>query len=207
MKRIISLLLSFLMLISLASCFMSPLEVGNKKTVITRGTINNEVYVNDCMGIEFVRPATWVYSTDEEIATVIGVGVEMLGDKRFQAALDENYALYDMMVVDKITNTNIIVGYENLKMSLSTNITEEQYIESVRKQFDDVENMTVTFPYRTEKVKLGNTSFTRIVCDTVTNGVRMTQVFYAHKMNGYMGIVVVTMRGDYTVEDIEAMFR
>ena len=103
MKRIISLLLSFLMLISLVSCFMSPLGFGNKKTVITRGTIDDEVYVNDCMGIEFVRPATWVYSTDEEIAAVIGIGVEMLGDKKFQAALDENYALYDMMVIDKIT--------------------------------------------------------------------------------------------------------
>ena len=111
-----------------------------------------------------------------------------------------------MMVIDKLTNANIIVGYENLKRSLSSNITEEQYIEMVKKQFSGVTSITVTFPSGTDKVKLGETTFTRVVCETTTSGVTMTQAYYVHKIGHYMGMIIVSIPSGYTVEEIEAMF-
>ena len=214
MKKIISLLLVLVLAFSFVSCLNEGTsdddnETTKKKTedvVISRGTIVGTKYKNDCMGLEFTRPSSWVYATDEEIALAIGVGAEMLGSDKFQDALNNSTAIYDMMVIDKLTNANIIVGYENLKRSLSSNITEEQYIEMVKKQFSGVTSITVTFPSGTSKVKLGETTFTRVVCKTTANGVTITQVYYVHKIGHYMGMIIVSIPSGFTVEEIEAMF-
>ena len=57
-----------------------------------------------------------------------------------------------------------------------------------------------------EKVKLGETEFTKLVCDTAVSGMNMTQVYYLRKVDGYMTFVIVTITSGYTVADIEAMF-
>jgi hypothetical protein len=90
---------------------------------------------------------------------------------------------------------------------MSTNITVEQYIAAVKKQLESVTEMTVTFPDTYDTVKLGETEFTRVVCSTTASGVNMTQVYYLRKMDGYMGFVIATIVKDYTVADIEAMFK
>ena len=105
MKRIISLLLVLVLAFSLVSCLNEGTsdddnETTKKKTedvVISRGTIVGTKYKNDCMGLEFTRPSSWVYATDEEISTVIGAGVEMLGGDKFQDALNNSTAIYDMI--------------------------------------------------------------------------------------------------------------
>lgn len=217
MKRIISFLLVLVLVLSMVACAESGSGGGKKKTTtgdktdvveISRGTTAGTLYKNEILDFIFTRPSSWVYSTDEEIAMVIGVGAEMLEDDRFQVALDKNAAMYDMMVVDMVTQSNVIVGYENLKMSLSSNITEEQYIENLKKQLNSVSHIIqVEFVGAVKKVKLGETEFTRVVCKTTTNGVTMTQVYYVHKVGSYMGMVIATITDGYTVADIEAMFK
>ena len=58
-----------------------------------------------------------------------------------------------------------------------------------------------------ERVKLGNTEFLRTICTTTSMGVSMQQIYYVHKLDGYMGFVIVTIPSGYTVEQIEAMFK
>ena len=172
-----------------------------------RGTVVDTVYKNDYLGFEFTRPDSWVYSTDEEIAQTMNIGVEKLLGENFKEALENNPSIYDMMVVDTISRSSINVGYENLSKTMSTNITVEQYIAAVKKQLESVTEMTVTFPDTYDTVKLGETEFTRVVCSTTASGVNMTQVYYLRKMDGYMGFVIATIVKDYTVADIEAMFK
>lgn len=219
MKKIISLLLILVMMVSLVGCFSDdsdddfddkPLRTtaNTAKKGITRGEISRQVYTNDCMGLTFTAPKTWVYSTDEEVADLMGFALDVyLTDQKFQAALDSHASIYDMMVVDKVTNSNVMVGYENLRMSMSSNITEEQYIEIMKSQVGSVSGMTMTFSDKIEKVKLGETEFTKVVCKTKSYGVTLTQVFYVHKMDGYMGFVIVSINSGYSISDIEAMFK
>ena len=137
----------------------------------------------------------------------MNIAVEKLLGENFENALKNNSSLYDMMVVDTVTRTNINVGYENLSKSFSSNITIEQYVESLKKQFEKITEMTVTFSDKIETVKLGETEFTRVVCSTTAHGTTMTQVYYLQKLSGYMGFVIVTITNGYTVADIEAMFK
>ena len=112
-----------------------------------------------------------------------------------------------MMVKDIHTGTNISVGYENLAKTLSSNITEEQYIDALKEQLDSVSIMTVTFSDEIETVKLGKTKFTKVVCTTSVYGVSMKQVYYLNKQGSYMGIIIATVVNGYTVDEVEAMFQ
>lgn len=192
----------FLML--LVGCdFINPKDENN---VPTRGQITEAVYKNEYLGFEFTKPDSWVYSTDAEIAAAMNMGAEMLGEK-FQDAIKNSPSVYDMMVVDSITRSNINVGYENLAKTLSSNITVEQYIEALKSQLSSVSSMTVSFPDKYDTVKLGKNEYTRVICNAKASGIQMTQVYYLSKMDGYMGFVIVTITNGYTVADIEAMFK
>ncbi len=182
-------------------------EIETVKAEASKGTINGNVYKNEFLGFEFTKPASWVYSTDEEIAAAMNIAVDQILGENFKQALENNPVIYDMMVVDSITGTNISVIYENLAKSFLTNITEEQYVEMVKQQLAGVSGMTVSFPDQLEKAKLGKTEFTKCVCRTTANGMTFTQVYYLYNVDGYMVSITVTIPSGYTVADIEAMFQ
>ncbi len=212
MKKSLCLLLSLVMMLLLVSCdlpsFVKELKKEDQKKIEpTRGTIEGDVYKNEYLGFEFTKPTSWVYSTDEEIAEVINLSEEMILGDNFKQALISNPTVYDMMVVDSITRTNLNIGYENLSKTLSTNITIEQYVESVKSQLADVSEMTVSFPETYETAKLGEVEFTKVVCSVKAQGVSMTQVYYLRKTDGYMSFVIVTIPRGYTVSQIEGMFK
>lgn len=196
MKKFLALLLAIVMLSALVSCGGAEL---------TRGVVEGDVYKNESLGLNFNKPSSWVYSTDEEIAESMGAAADILGGD-LKEALEKNPTIYDMMVVDSLTRTNINVGFENLSKTLSSNITVEQYVDALKKQLAEVSAMTVSFHDGLETVKLGETEFTKLVCDTKMSGVKMTQVYYLRKIDNYMAFVIVTITSGYTVADIEAMF-
>lgn len=206
MKKLVSLLLCAVMLVSFIGCAPAVEPDENKKVELSRGIIDGDVYKSEYLGLEFTKPSSWVYSTDEEIAASMNLSADMLGDK-FKEAVENNPSVYDMMVVDSLTRTNVNITYENLAKSMSTNITEEQYLEAVKQQFAGITGMTVKFTDGIEKVKLGDNEYTKVTAKTTASGITMTQVYYVRKIDKYMSIVVATIVSGYTVTDIEAMFK
>lgn len=227
MKKALSLLLlTLLLVIPLAGCDVdtphdtqttdsteqaTPPETESQtepvKAEVSKGTTKGDVYKNEFLGFTFTKPASWVYSTDEEIAAAMNLAVDQILGENFKQALENNPVIYDMMVVDSVTGTNINVVYENLAKSFASNITEEQYVEALKQQLSGVSGMTVSFPAKLEKVTLGKTEFTKCVCSTTANGITMTQVFYLCNVDGYMASMTVTIPNGYTVAQIEAMFK
>lgn len=212
MKKIISVFLTIAIVFSLVGCMPNPSDTTTnpdktQKAELSRGKIEGDVYKNEYLGFEFTKPASWIYSTDEEVAALLNMAAEtLISDNNFKEALENNPAIYDMMVVDSISRSNINVGYENLSKSFSTNITEKQYAEVLRNQLTSVTTIDYTFSDTYDTVKLGETEFTRWTCYATANGITMTQVYYLHKIDGYMGFVIVTIMDSHSISDIEAMF-
>ena len=200
MKKLTSLLLAVVMVVLLVGCMGGSVE-------ISRGTTSGDTYRSETLNLQFTKPASWVYATDEEIAAAVNVGADLLDNEDLKTALENNPAIYDMLVKDLSTGTNVMIGYENLAKTLSSNITEKQYLDAVKEQFGAVSSVKVTFSETYDTVKLGKTDFLRVVCNTTASGVSMQQVYYVHKMDGYMGLVIVTIPKGYTVAQIEAMFK
>ena len=211
MKKILALSLVITMLLLMVSCdylpFFQNSTGGTKKSgELSRGTISGRVYKSEYLGLSFKKPITWKYATDEEIAEALNLGVDMLFKDDFKEALENVPAIYDMMAVDNITGSNVSVGFENLARSLASNITVEQYIDVLEKQFANMTNMRVTFPDEYDTVTLGQTEFTRVICKVKAVGSSMDQIYYLNKEGKYMRYIIVTLKSGYTVEEIEAMF-
>ncbi len=176
-----------------------------EKTEISRGTIDGDVYDNAFLGFKFTKPESWVYSTDEEIAAVMGISAEMM-NADYSEIIDNNVAAIDMMAVDITTNSNINVTYENLSKSLSTNITIEQYVDAVEQQLSNMEDATFNISDEFETVTLGANEYTRVIIESTMYGIEMQQVYYLRKVDTYMCGIIVTIADGYSIADIEAMF-
>ena len=216
MKKIIALLVAGLMMMSFASCVST--EGGNdgssdiksnvsaQKKEISRGKVDGDTYKNEYFEFEFTKPASWVYSTDEEIAAAMNMSVDLLGDK-YEETLKNNTALIEMMAIDVTTGTNINIAVENLAKSFASNITEEQYVEALKKQLANVQNMTIEFSDKTDRINIGGNEFLRASLTNTVNGVTMTQVYYLRNLDGYMCVITATLVSGYDISDIEAMLK
>ena len=97
MKRLLSLILCAVMLVSFIGCTDNNVTPGtdndanasNKKVELSRGKIEGDTYKSEYLGLEFTKPSSWVFSTDEEIASSMNIGADMLGDK-FKEAFEKN---------------------------------------------------------------------------------------------------------------------
>ena len=76
MKKFLALLLAIVMLSALVSCGGAEL---------TRGVVEGDVYKNESLGLNFNKPSSWVYSTDEEIAAM------QVFAKKVAAAIKETF--------------------------------------------------------------------------------------------------------------------
>lgn len=224
MKKIVTLCLALILGLLLVACTTPPENVippenettpenvtppENETTPnpeLSRGTVENGVYQNEFLGVSFNKPELWVYLTEEEIAAQMNLAADKLLNENLKETLENNPSIIDMMVIDPVSRSNLNVTYENLAKALATNITVEQYIEVFKQQMSGMVGMTVTFTGEPETVKLGNVEFTRLLCNTTTNGVQMKQAVYLRKIDTYMISVSVTVVSGYTIAEIEAMF-
>ena len=211
MKKLLALLLASIMVFLLFGCSSNDDDDKDKKTndkgsvTLSRGEVDDDVYVNDFLGFTFNKPSSWVFYTDEQIASAVQSSSSLL-KVDLEEALEKSGSVFDMMVVDSVTNSNINVGYENLSKTLSKDTTVEQYIDALKSQLSSMTYMTVDFPDEYDTVKLGDSEFTRVVCHTSTYGVEMTQIYYLRKVDKYMCFVIATITSGYSVSSIEAMF-
>jgi len=216
MKKIISLMLVIVMALLLFACGAEEAAGGDKdqpegneekKVEISRGTIEEGVYKNEYLGIKFVSTDSWTYCSDREIAELTDLVIEDICGENFSQTLKNNEDVYDMMAINATTGANIIVGYENLEISNSLNFTISMYVRALEIEVSKIENMSVTFPAAHEKVKLGDTEFTRVIATANLYGVSTKQVYYFRKADGYMSYIIITLPNDSKLEHVERMFK
>lgn len=211
MKKILAVALVVIMTLCFSSCDMAEVAdfvVENFLSVdVEPSEIEGDTYINKELDLYFVKPATWDYMSEEEIADTMVQGVtEYFGEYAELILSLVNPSTYDMMAVDPRTGCNVMVGYENLKRSFKTGITEEEYLRNLESGMGIAEGMSMSFSDEFDTVMLGDMECTRAVCQVYASGIKLTQAYYAHKCDGYMAFVIITVRSGYTLPEIEAMF-
>lgn len=215
MKRILAILLALSLIFCFTACDMSAFEEGFNQAIedvakesnkeITRGTIDGDVYKSEFSGITFTKPSDWRYYTDEELAEALNIGLDVFDTSNFSKKITELASVYDMMVIDDSTGTNINFCYENVKLTNGGSITEEEYIEKMKENVNKQSAFTIDFGEPSTVTLCGNT-YQRVICNTDYQGIEMTQVYYVRSMGDFINSIVVTIVSGYDVEDIEAMF-
>ena len=230
MKKLLAILLALAMVMSLAACGSEPADddkkdKDNKKEVvetteepteeettepvteenpeqICRGVINGDAYVNPYIGLKFTKPSEWTYSTDEEIAATLGIGLEALNaPDGYAELLEEMGSVYDMRVEDGDGISSVMVLIEK-----PNGIEAEAYLNMLVQGLEYQSAVSYTQIGEYETVSLGRNDYVKATFSATASGVTMQQAYYVCNVNEYTVTVISTVFGEVTLESVEAMF-
>ena len=172
------------------------------------GTIEGSVHTSTYTGLTFTAPEGWVYATDEEIATIMGVGADALKESglNFSEEMLKLKAIYDMVASNTTTGSNIIAMYENLGLTIGgSRMSEEDYLKTLGSQLE-----SAGMGYKIGEisdVKIAGKDYKMLTAEMGDAGVK--QSYYVRKMGEkYMSCFIVSLSSaDATsFEDVMANF-
>lgn len=175
------------------------------ETGIARGTWTDGVYTHDYAQLTFTLPEGWIAATDEDIASLMGQSVEILGDKQqWMIESAKLTTIYDMMAQDPATGNNALVMFENLSLSPGgLDISEEDYLEIAEGQMSQMESMDYTFsePYN---ATVNGVKYLIVRADEANNN--FSQYYLMHKQDKYMVGIIISIFDGTDIDDILPLF-
>ena len=213
MKKIFAILLVVSMLFALAACGSGKENnrgllgnnggsVASGRTKLTRGTIIGDVYTNASMGITFTKGDSWEYYSDAQLSELMGTTTEMMG-LDYEQLLKNTGSVYDMMVIDNDTGTNVMVMVEDLRASGSGGMSENTYLDNLENMLEST-GIDYSFGARTQTSICGEQYYS-LNANSNQYGMDMEQVYYVRTVDDYVIGIIITLV-DTPVSDILAMF-
>jgi len=204
MKKILCAILAVVMLLSVCGC-----QTAVSGPAFTAGEVNGNVYTNEFAGITFTAPEDWTFSTEEELAELMDVSLDLVADENeYAKKIAELSTVYGMMASSTDGATNVQVMFENVAITGNRNITAEDYVSTVTGMLESTyADMGATCSINdAETIKIGENEYVYLTVDVEYLGVSMQQAYACRKIDKYMANIVITAAGDLTSDDVVAMF-
>ena len=159
MKKITAMLLTLLMLLTMAACGQKePEQTGGTvepgatpdQSVTGQvdaaeqggetpelGAVNGGTYTNTFAGIGCTLDETWVFYTEEQIAEINGFLTEGTSDGEMRQLMEENQSVYDMYAssTDGLMTMNVV--FQNMGLLFGTTMSAQDYVELSAEQLPD----------------------------------------------------------------------
>lgn len=170
-------------------------------------TQEGNTYSSSTLGAKITVDEGWVFSTDEEIAELNNVVLDMAGSN-YADQLKNADIIYDMMAANENTGDNISINFQNMGLLFGKVITPETYINysisSVKDMLSQVgaENVESSI----EKVEFAGKEETALFIKSEIYGVSMYQLCIAKSCGNYMANVTITTMLEDSTADILAKF-
>lgn len=203
MKKIIAFVLAAICVFGLCSC--DEKKANNKIENLTRGEVNEHVYVNESIGITFTKTENMVYATDEELAAMMNIGLETLTDNKALFEQAKLSAITCFLATDVTTRNNVVLVMEDLTRSGSSNITTAQYFNAVKTQLMSQTSVNYTIG-ETSTAKIGAETYDVLSLTATSNGMNLSQNMYIRKVGTYMVCITITSVDGTEMSTFEAMF-
>ena len=95
-------------------------EEKNESKEFSMGEWKNNVYTNDFLGLKFNLPEGWSYSSDEEIAKMMDLGVDLLNDEqKMESEVAKLTSVYYMVANDPNTGNSVVLLSEKPLIDLT----------------------------------------------------------------------------------------
>ncbi len=222
MKKLLSLLLISVFVFSLSAC-QSKVTQTDKDTVggtvsnsadkkdpeYSSGITDNNVYTSKFAGFKITSPGgTWEFKDEATILALMDITADetdIFSDDEKMLEIAKKTTIYDAMLSDAQTGSNIIVMYENLSVTNSLLISEKQYCEILKNQLSSTDSYTIGESY---KIKLVGKDYYRLDVSTTIDSITVNQSYIIRKIGKYMLAVCITAGAgsSQTVDTILTMF-
>lgn len=131
MRKFVAMLLVLCMVFCLCAC-----GSGEKEAEVQTGTVNGYTYENAFLGIGCELDENWTYSSQEELAQMIGQTADMF-DEEYAEKLKDADMFYDMAAVaaEGLVSINIVI--QNVGLIYGTALSEDKYLEVAEEQMTE----------------------------------------------------------------------
>ena len=167
------------------------------------GEWNGNVYTNDFLGISYKLPDGWTKLSDEEIAAVMHLGIEMLNDnQKALADLAKLTVVYYMLAKSPATGENISVFTEKVPVD----VTAIYYLENLKAQLPTITAINYTIGEFTKET-VGGREYDVLTATAEASGRTLTQKYYCYKLGKYfLSIIASSMNGEKAVDNLIKAF-
>lgn len=202
-RKTAALALAVLMLLSTVSLAACGSDKGTTKKY-ARGTVTGNVYHSDFAELTFTKPDDWTFATDEEIAKMLGVGLEMMkdGDSFDSSELESTIEFQALSVI----GSSITMTVEK-QSALATALNDiDDYVDEFKKtMLEQLDGATYKFG-ETSDVVLGGNTYKRIDGSIMLSGLVIKQAIYLRIVGNYLVNITMTQStGDTELSEMEAM--
>ena len=201
MKKILSFILILAIVFSFAACGKSE---NNTAKEFTRGTVSGNRYENEFLGLGIELGESWVFYTDEQIATLYGLTTDFL-EEDFGEYLKNATIIYDMQAADTESNNNVGINFEKL--------TELGEVQTTNME-TFVSSLMPTLANSLESVGCTDVSFELVEYDidgktfyggktkADLQGFELYQALICVKCEGYVSNITITSVGEDRIDSI-----
>lgn len=176
-------------------------EEETQKITAKRGMVEDGVYKNEAFGVSFPVSENLTVCTDEQIAKNLNLGQELLKEEGKYSVNDMEEvmqgAMYDTVIMFSDNRSNVSVVYENMDLSQSSGLDEEQYAKAVADMLNSMEVMNYKAGEIT-KQDIGGTEFTALSAKAD----EYNQKYFLHQVGNYMVEFIFTYTND-SEEEVE----
>lgn len=197
-KRIMTCMLALAVVFSMTACG----EEKKEEVTAERGTIEDNVYTNESMGVKLTLPEGCTLFSDEEIKQVIGNGADIMEEAGTDSEAVENSlsgTIYDVIAVTADQTANIQIIMEDTENTAGRALTAKEYsevmINSLKTAYAGA-GVEMGEAEITEET-LGGMEFSKV--SVSVNG--MKQEYHTHQVGKYVLVFTVT----YTETAAEAV--
>lgn len=170
-----------------------------------RGTIDRNVYTNEFADFVFTKPDSWSYATDEEIASLMNLSVQIMDDPDYVERVSKQTTIYDMVAKDPAVGNSIVVMFENLAVTASTSCTEAQYAQATQNGLKSAQSQIQYSFSDTSVKKIGNRSYLFFSATGSKSSSSFSQYYLLRKLGSYMFVAIISVMDDTPVSDILSM--
>ena len=190
-KKLLLILLLLCSLFLVASCGGDDEQAANP---YERGTVSDEGFESEWIGLKWSKPEEMVMMTDEELDTLMEESLGIAFGEDGEELLDyaQLTSVYEMMATTLTGTPNIIILTEKLALQ---NISESQYLEAVEEGLAYSEGEYVGGDIETTTI--AGLDFTVQPYSVSMQGVDILQKYFVRKQDDRMISIIIT----YFAED------
>ena len=187
-KKIFSIILVAFILLMVTGC--------GKKTEISLGSWDGNVYTNEFLGLTYEKPEDWTRHSDEQIKEIMNIGLELTDASEISKKLAEITSVTYMMTSSTVGTNFILMSEKQI-----SDVSVEDYAEALKRGLA-AQNV---LDYQLSDVKSETIDGRKfVVVEADVSG--MKQKYYMYKIDKYMVSIILTISDGSDADSLMSQF-
>lgn len=128
MKRFFAVIIALAMVVSMSACSLTVTVTEDDKQLVM-GTVVDNTYENEFLGIGCKLDSDWTFLTEEEIREYNNMAADMT-DEEYREYLDSAQVIYDMMASNANGTDSINLNIEKVSTVNNILFSAEEYLKN-----------------------------------------------------------------------------